>query len=120
MAKVSTSYVCQQCAYRSPQFLGRCPQCQAWGSLVEMIDSPSELGITSTKHKTSAASIVHLKDIEKGSRDIDGVLSNRKNDRNKGAPNSSVEIPRATFKVTYIFYSFLIYQLLIKCNLYFI
>ncbi|RIB03647.1 phosphate transporter [Gigaspora rosea] len=39
-----------------------------------------------------------LKDIEKGSRDIDGVLSNRKNERDKGAPNSSIEIPRATFK----------------------
>ncbi|KAF0424699.1 phosphate transporter [Gigaspora margarita] len=39
-----------------------------------------------------------LKDIEKGSRDIDGVLSNRKNEKDKGKPNSSIEIPRATFK----------------------
>lgn len=66
MAKVSTSYICQQCGYRSPQFLGRCPQCQAWGSLVESIESPLELGISSSKNKRSAAPIVHLKDIEKG------------------------------------------------------
>ncbi|MHB9091644.1 MAG: AAA family ATPase [Chloroflexota bacterium] len=30
-----TVYVCQQCGGESPRWAGRCPQCQAWNSLVE-------------------------------------------------------------------------------------
>ncbi|MCL4389790.1 MAG: DNA repair protein RadA [Patescibacteria group bacterium] len=41
MTKTSTNYVCQQCGYVSPSFLGRCPNCEAWGSLVETIESRS-------------------------------------------------------------------------------
>lgn len=35
MAKVSSLFVCQQCGYQSPSFLGRCPECGEWNSLVE-------------------------------------------------------------------------------------
>jgi DNA repair protein RadA/Sms len=38
MAKAKTSYVCQQCGYVSPGFLGRCPNCSTWGSIVETIE----------------------------------------------------------------------------------
>ncbi|MBI4299559.1 MAG: DNA repair protein RadA [Chloroflexi bacterium] len=31
-----TTYVCQQCGGTSPRWLGRCPECQEWNSLVEM------------------------------------------------------------------------------------
>ena len=37
MAKSSTTYVCQQCGYQSPSYLGKCPNCDSWGSLVETI-----------------------------------------------------------------------------------
>ena len=30
-----TEFVCQQCGYKSPQFLGKCPECGEWNSLVE-------------------------------------------------------------------------------------
>ncbi|CAG8490961.1 29942_t:CDS:2 [Gigaspora margarita] len=40
-----------------------------------------------------------LKDIEKGSRDIDDVLSNKNEDKNKEKTSLSIEIPHATFKV---------------------
>ncbi|MDP3998846.1 MAG: DNA repair protein RadA [bacterium] len=33
----TTSFVCQQCGYESPQWLGRCSSCQAWNSLVETV-----------------------------------------------------------------------------------
>jgi DNA repair protein RadA/Sms len=36
--KVSTSYVCQQCGTTSPAYLGRCPGCGTWGSMVETIE----------------------------------------------------------------------------------
>src|SRR3989338_10986256 len=33
--KRSSSFICQQCGYNSPQWLGRCPNCQSWNSFVE-------------------------------------------------------------------------------------
>ena len=35
MARAKTSYVCQQCGAVSPGYLGRCPGCGAWNSMVE-------------------------------------------------------------------------------------
>ncbi len=35
MPRARTIYVCQQCGYQSPRWLGRCPECQSWDSLVE-------------------------------------------------------------------------------------
>lgn len=39
MPRSLTSYICQQCGYISPQFLGRCPECGTWNSLVEQVSS---------------------------------------------------------------------------------
>jgi DNA repair protein RadA/Sms len=30
-----TAYVCQQCGHATPRWLGQCPECDAWGTLVE-------------------------------------------------------------------------------------
>ena len=35
MAKVKTIFVCQECGYQSAKWLGRCPDCNNWNSLVE-------------------------------------------------------------------------------------
>ncbi|WP_268912766.1 DNA repair protein RadA [Lentilactobacillus sp. SPB1-3] len=35
MAKVKTQFVCQNCGYISPRYLGRCPNCNEWNTLVE-------------------------------------------------------------------------------------
>ncbi|HXF74949.1 MAG TPA: DNA repair protein RadA [Methylomirabilota bacterium] len=35
MAKAKIFYSCQSCGYQSPKWLGRCPDCQQWNSLVE-------------------------------------------------------------------------------------
>lgn len=37
MAKQRTKYVCQQCGLESPGYYGRCPDCGAWGSMVETV-----------------------------------------------------------------------------------
>jgi DNA repair protein RadA/Sms len=34
-SKFKNVFVCQQCGKESPKWLGRCPDCQAWNSLVE-------------------------------------------------------------------------------------
>ncbi len=37
MAKTKTRYVCQACAYESPRWLGRCPNCDEWNTFVEEV-----------------------------------------------------------------------------------
>lgn len=56
MGRLRTAYVCQECGYRSVKWLGRCPSCGEWNTLVEETepssfslvkrDSPSVLPIT--------------------------------------------------------------------------
>lgn len=40
MAKSSTKFVCQECGGASPQWLGKCPYCGKFGTMVEEIDTP--------------------------------------------------------------------------------
>jgi DNA repair protein RadA len=35
LAKVKTQFLCSECGYVSPKFLGRCPNCGRWNTLVE-------------------------------------------------------------------------------------
>jgi len=35
LAKVKIHFVCQECGYDTPQWLGKCPGCAAWNSMVE-------------------------------------------------------------------------------------
>ncbi|OGM09047.1 DNA repair protein RadA [Candidatus Woesebacteria bacterium RBG_16_36_11] len=44
MVKVHSTFVCQQCGYESTGWLGKCPNCGSWGSLVETIVSPKREG----------------------------------------------------------------------------
>jgi DNA repair protein RadA/Sms len=41
MARVETSFVCQECGYDSPAFLGKCPECGMWNTLKEFRTSSS-------------------------------------------------------------------------------
>ena len=41
MAKAQTRYICRQCGYESPKWLGKCPSCDEWGTLEEtMVAAP--------------------------------------------------------------------------------
>lgn len=37
MAKVKTKYICQQCGYESPKWLGRCMGCNEWNTMEEEV-----------------------------------------------------------------------------------
>lgn len=41
MAKEKTYFLCQACGYKSQKWLGRCPGCDEWNTLVEEIDVSS-------------------------------------------------------------------------------
>jgi DNA repair protein RadA/Sms len=35
MGRTQSRYLCQQCGYQTPRWMGRCPDCGQWGSLLE-------------------------------------------------------------------------------------
>ncbi len=50
MAKVKTKWVCQNCGYETPKYIGKCPDCGSWGTLMEETEVRSSV--------TSAQSVV--------------------------------------------------------------
>ncbi len=38
MAKVKTRYVCQNCGYVNPKWLGKCPECLQWNTFLEELE----------------------------------------------------------------------------------
>lgn len=38
-AKAHTAYVCTECGWSSPKWLGQCRECRAWGTLEEFVES---------------------------------------------------------------------------------
>lgn len=44
MAKVKSKWICQQCGYETSGYLGKCPECGCWGSIVEekQISQPNQ------------------------------------------------------------------------------
>ena len=39
MAKIKTKWICQNCGYETAKYLGKCPDCNQWNTLVEeMVD----------------------------------------------------------------------------------
>ncbi|QTN01297.1 DNA repair protein RadA [Sediminibacillus dalangtanensis] len=45
MAKRKTKYVCQECGYETPKWMGKCPSCHNWNTFVEEMEASS-----STRH----------------------------------------------------------------------
>ncbi len=41
MAKSKTLYICTQCGYETPRWLGRCPDCGSWNTMEEQEASPA-------------------------------------------------------------------------------
>jgi DNA repair protein RadA/Sms len=40
MAKAKKRYICQNCGNESPKWLGKCPECDAWNTMIEELDIP--------------------------------------------------------------------------------
>ena len=41
MAKRKSKFVCQECGYESPRWMGKCPGCHTWNTMVEELDASS-------------------------------------------------------------------------------
>ena len=48
MAKIKKKFVCQNCGYSTPKWMGRCTECGEWNSFVEELDMPTEQGKKNT------------------------------------------------------------------------
>ncbi len=42
MARAKTSYVCRECGYENPRWMGKCPECGAWNTMQEVRAEPQE------------------------------------------------------------------------------
>lgn len=38
MAKIKTKWVCQNCGYETAKYIGKCPDCGNWGTLIEEVE----------------------------------------------------------------------------------
>lgn len=63
-----SKYVCQQCGYESTGWLGKCPECGTWNSLVETVVSTEREGKKVKEYKKGefSAKVVKLSDIKSG------------------------------------------------------
>ncbi|MGG1519871.1 DNA repair protein RadA [Paenibacillus oryzisoli] len=53
MSKQKTKFCCQECGYESPKWMGKCPGCQSWNTMVEEIETVVRTqGMTSAIPKT--------------------------------------------------------------------
>lgn len=64
MPKAHSVYICQQCGYHSPTFLGKCPQCDSWNSFVETVEQSQKEKVKS-KNLGEKAEIIDLSKIQK-------------------------------------------------------
>ncbi|XAH24081.1 DNA repair protein RadA [Xylophilus sp. GW821-FHT01B05] len=70
MAKEKTNYVCSECGGTSPRWLGKCPSCGAWNTLVETVAqaapaaSKNRLGTPAFAALAQTAEVAMLADIE--------------------------------------------------------
>ena len=65
MAKVKSKYVCQNCGYENPKWLGKCPECLQWNTFVEEVEeklSPRQQSLARQASK-STSKPVNINDI---------------------------------------------------------
>jgi DNA repair protein RadA/Sms len=67
MAKVKTVFFCQECGYESPKWMGKCPGCGQWNSMVEETIRPQAAGRSGLKSDRTTNKPVPISQIEKTS-----------------------------------------------------
>lgn len=79
MAKSATTYLCDSCGYRSPQYLGKCPNCDGWNTLVETLAAPDKKTATGVQAFVKPERLMEtvrkpLKRLASGVSELDRVL----------------------------------------------
>lgn len=79
MAKAISEFVCQQCGYKSPQFLGKCPECDSWNTFEEELLGSRKEELRTRKSSTKIINLSDLKNdlfkrLKTGINEFDTVL----------------------------------------------
>lgn len=65
VTKFSSTFVCQQCGYQSPSYLGKCPNCGSWNSFSEEVTQTEKKGASGQK-KAGGAKQIRLSEVSAG------------------------------------------------------
>jgi DNA repair protein RadA/Sms len=68
-SKTRTVFVCQQCGSTQPKWMGRCPDCGEWNSLVEMVESKPGREKSTSRAGGPRSAPTRLTEIETDRRD---------------------------------------------------
>ena len=77
MKKNRRVYVCQSCGHQEPGWLGRCPSCSEWSTLVEEVAVPKRRGAGSKQASATRLADVAVEGDERrttGIPELDRVL----------------------------------------------
>ncbi len=68
LAKIRSTFTCQQCGYESPKWMGKCPSCNSWSSFVEeqKISQTSTINNSRTRVLTSSEKPRSITEIKSG------------------------------------------------------
>ena len=66
MAKIKSKWICQECGYETAGYLGKCPECGKWGTLVEEVQFNSKMPNAAANEFVNTEKPVLLKDIHIG------------------------------------------------------
>ena len=77
MSKVKSLFVCQECGYEASKWLGKCPECNQWNSMVEEFKSPKASNTSAVSVKPLLLCNIEITDEERyktGINEFDRVL----------------------------------------------
>lgn len=79
MSKISSKWTCQECGYISPSYIGKCPECSSWGSLIEEVIHKKlpKSNLNSLENSFSSAATVDVQSIQRiksFDKELDNVL----------------------------------------------
>jgi DNA repair protein RadA/Sms len=64
MAKSKTVFVCQECAFEEPKWVGKCPSCGGWNTMVEEMKDTGFKRAVTMSNSSSPRSIMDIKSSE--------------------------------------------------------
>ncbi|MCX7695338.1 MAG: DNA repair protein RadA [Caloramator sp.] len=79
MPKIKTKFICQECGYESPKWMGKCPECGVWNSLVEEVEQNIDKTYIATTNVIMPLTVDEIEVTEEerlktGSDELDRVL----------------------------------------------
>lgn len=71
--KIKTAYICEECGYKSTGYLGKCPECNSWGSIKE-VEVENKKSSKSARKTAKKRPILRLQDVK--SSNSDRIITN--------------------------------------------